>query len=190
MKLFFDFRKKMVGGVWEIMSQMPYEFISQVPFNPNYINLLDLTFNISHGKKQRDIIYYYGDISIEFLSNNIYLILNQFLDVTPFLYPISIEGINDKYYFIHNLPEYYFINRNAYIPNTNYECEAPCFIIKNDMPLLFTLNDTRRIIITPEIKTAMQKAKLTNIVFEPIYGVSSMDEYYELQKNDLLRCKK
>ena len=40
------------------------------------------------------------------------------------------------------------------------------------------------------MKEAMIKAKLTNVSFEPVYGVSSMEEYYQLQREDKLRKPK
>lgn len=179
MKIFYDFRKKLYGGVWEIKSDMPYADISE----GKNLHLLDLPFRICHGKKQRDIIYYYGDISIEFLSHNIYTFMSQYWDVKPYFYPIHIKDVDDVYYFIHDLPEVKFINRK----NTNFEREIRCFLLQDKMPPFFTLNDTRLTVITPDMKDAMIKAKITNITYEPVYGVSSMEEYYELQKKGKLR---
>lgn len=165
---------------------MPYSCISEVPFDMTNIKLLNLPFRICHGKKQRDIIYYYEGISIEFLSQNIYDFLSLYEDVKPYLYPIRINDVDDTYYFVHNLPEVKFINRNVYIPNTNYETEVPCFLLQDNLPPLFSLDKTRCKIITPEMRTAMIKAKLTNIAFELVYGVSSMEEYYQLQREGKL----
>ncbi len=186
METFFDFGKKLYGGVWEIKSDMPYDDICETNLNEEQLKLLDLPFRICHGKKQRDIIYRYGDISIEFLSQNIYDFLSQYGDVSPYLYPIHIKDVDDVYYFVHNLPEVKFINRNVYIPDTNYETEISCFLLQDNLPPLFCLDDTRCKIITPEMKDAMIKAKLTNLAFEPVYGVSSMEEYYQLQKEGKL----
>ena len=186
MKTFFNFRKKLYGGVWEIESDMPYQEISEVPFDMANTELLNLPFRICHGKKQRDIIYYYEGISIEFLSQNIYDFLSQYGDMKPYLYPIRINDVDDMYYFVHNLPECTFINRNVLIPNTNFEREVSCFLLKDNMPPFFTLDNTRYTVITTEMKTAMIKAKLTNITFEPVYGVSCMEEYYELQSEGKL----
>lgn len=190
METFFAFRKKLYGGVWEIESDMPYRCISEVPFDIANTELLELPFRICHGKKQRDLVYLYGDISIEFWSQNIYNLLSKYGDVSPYLYPIHINGVDDVYYFVHNLPEVKFINRNVYIANTNYEREIRCFLLQDNLPPLFCLDNSRCFIISPEIKTAMIKAKLTNISFEPVYGVSSMEEYYQLQKEDKLRRPK
>mgnify|MGYP006371933619 FL=1 len=90
------------------------------------------------------------------------------------------------YYFVHNLPEVKFINRNVRISNTDYRTEIPCFLLQNNLPPLFSLDNTRCKIITTEMKAAMIKAKLTNIAFEPVYGVSCMEEYYELQSEGKL----
>lgn len=187
MKIYYDFRKKSYGGVWEIDSDMPYNKISEVPFDKSDLGLLNLPFRICHGKKQKDIIYYYGDISIEFLSSNIYTFLSQYGDVGSYLCPIHIKDVDDVYYFIHNLPEVEFINRNVVIPNTNFEHEIRCFLLQDNIPSLFALNNTRCKVITPEMKEAMIKAKITNVAFTPIYGVSSMEEYYELQQDGKLR---
>lgn len=187
MKTYFNFKKKLYGGVWEIKSDMPYSILSDGPFDEANLKLLDLPFRICHGKKQRDIIYRYGDISIEFLSQNMYSFLSQYGDVQPYLYPIHIEGVDDVYYFIHDLPEVEFINRDAYIPNTNFEEEVPCFLLQDKMPPFFTLSGTRFKMITAEMKEAMIKEKLTNVNFRPVYGVSSMEEYYELQRDGKLR---
>ena len=186
METFINFRKKLYGGVWEIKSDMPYDSISEVPFDMAHIELLNLPFRIYHGKKQRDIIYRHGDISIEFLSQNIYDILSRYGDVRPYLYPIHINNVEDVYYFVHNLPEVKFINRNVRISNTDYRTEIPCFLLQNNLPPLFSLDNTRCKIITTEMKAAMIKAKLTNIAFEPVYGVSCMEEYYELQSEGKL----
>ena len=187
--IFFNFRKKLYGGVWEIESDMPYSCISEVPFDKANTELLDLPFRICHGKKQHDIIYYYEGISIEFLSQNIYDFLSRYGDVRPYLYPIRISDIDDTYYFVHNLPEVQFINRNVYIPGTNYETEIPCFLLQDNLPPLFSMDNTRCKIITPEMKESMIKTKLTNVSFEPVYGVSSMEEYYELQREGKLNSK-
>ena len=176
-------------GVWEIKSDMPYDAISKVPFDEANLKLLDLPFRICHGKKQRDIIYRYEDVSIEFLSQNVYSFLSRYGDMRPFLYPIHIEGVDDVYYFIHNLPEMEFINRDVLIPNT-IEREVSCFLLQDDMPPFFTLSGTLFKMITAEMKEAMITEKLTNIRFEPVYGVSSMEEYYELQRDDKLRSNR
>lgn len=190
MKTYYDFRKKLYGGVWEIESDMPYHDIRETNFNEKQLRLLDLPFRICHGKKQRDMVYYYGDISIEFLSQNIYDFLSKYGDMRPYLYPIHINEVDDVYYFVHNLPEVKFINRNVKISSTDYKTEISCFLLQDNLPPLFCLDDTRCKIITPEMKDAMIKAKLTNIAFEPVYGVSSMEEYYELQKDGKLRRAK
>lgn len=190
MKTYYDFRKKLYGGVWEIESDMPYHDIRETNFNEEQLRLLDLPFRICHGKKQRDMVYYYGDISIEFLSQNIYDFLSKYGDMRPYLYPIHINEVDDVYYFVHNLPEVKFINRNVKISSTDYKTEISCFLLQDNLPPLFCLDDTRCKIITPEMKDAMIKAKLTNIAFEPVYGVSSMEEYYELQKDGKLRRAK
>lgn len=186
METFFKFKKKLYGGVWEIESDMPYQEISEIPFDETNLKLLDLPFRICHGKKQRDIIYYYEDISIEFLSQNIYDFLSQYGDMKPYLYPIRINEVDGVYYFVHNLPECTFININVLIPNTNFEREVSCFFLKDNMPPFFTLNQSRLKIINSKMKESLEKAKLTNIAFEPVYGVSSMEEYYELQKEGKL----
>lgn len=190
MKTYYDFRKKLYGGVWEIESDMPYHDIRETNFNEKQLRLLDLPFRICHGKKQRDMVYYYGDISIEFLSQNIYDFLSKYGDMRPYLYPIHINEVDDVYYFVHNLPEVKFINRNVKISSTDYKTEISCFLLQDNLPPLFCLDDTRCKIITPEMKDAMIKAKLTNVSFEPVYGVSSMEEYYELQKDGKLRRAK
>ena len=187
MEIFYHFGKKLYGGVWEIESDMPYHDIRETNLNEEQLKLLDLPFRICHGKKQRDIIYYYEGISIEFLSQNIYDFLSQYWDVSPYLYPIHIKDVDDVYYFVHNLPEVECINPNVYISETGYKTEIPCFLLKDDLPPLFTMSESRLKIITPEMKDAMIKAKLTNVAFRPIYGVSSMEEYYELQKEGKCR---
>ena len=183
MKAFYSFKKKLYGGVWEIKSNIPYNYIRSDYLNMTSQKLLDLPFQIKHGKKQRDIIYYYGDISIEFLSQNIYDCLSKFCDVSSFLYPIHINEVNDIYYFIHDLPEFLYINRDK-------DDEIHCFLLQDKMPNFFTLENSRFKIITPEIKDALHKAKITNIEFKPMYGVSSMEEYYELQRLGCLCCNK
>ena len=185
MKTFYDFGWKSYG-VWQIKSDMPYGDICETNLNKEQLKLLDMPFRICHGKKQRDIICYYESIDIEFLSQNIYDLLSQYGNMVQYLYPIHINDVDDMYYFVHNLPEFRFINRDVKSPDTNRD-EISCFLLQDSMPPLFSLNDTRLKIITPEMKTAMIKAKLTNISFEPIYGVSSMEEYYQLQKEGKLR---
>ncbi len=187
METFYHFGKKLFSGVLEIKSDMPYDDICETKLIKEQLKLLDLPFRIFHGKKQRDIIYRYGDISIEFLSQNIYDFLSQYGDVKPYLYPIHIDDVDSMYYFIHDLPEVECINPCVKIPGTICEFEIPCFLLKDDLPPLFTMSKSRLKIITPEMKAAMIKAKLTNIAFRPIYGVSSMEEYYELQREGKLR---
>ena len=54
MKAFYSFKKKLYGGVWEIKSNIPYEYIRSDYLNMTSQKLLDLPFQIKHGKKQRD----------------------------------------------------------------------------------------------------------------------------------------
>ena len=185
MKTFYHFGRRFYG-VWEIKSDMPYDEICKTNLNEEQLKLLDLPFRIYHGKKQRDIICRYGDVSIEFLSQNVYDFLSQYEDIKPYLYPIHINDVNDVYYFVHDLPNVKCINPNVQLPDT-YMFEIPCFLLKEDLPPLFTMSRSRLKIITPEMKDAMIKAKLTNVAFRPIYGVSSMEEYSELHREDKLR---
>ena len=84
----------------------------------------DVSFRVVKGKRWTDIVVYYESEGRNFYSQRFIDLLNRFVDMSRFSYPIKIENTDLTYYAIYNLPECTFLNRKASFlkPGT-----TPCF---------------------------------------------------------------
>ena len=134
---------------------------------------IDLSFYVSKGKRWTDIIIYQEGGYFRFYSQKLIDVLNQFIDMSNYCYPIKIENSQQSYYVLYNLPKLKYVNSyqrmNLF---SQLWTDTPCFLLPNQEVLLFNLENTPQVACTEEVKNAMLKAKLTNIDFSELYGLS------------------
>ncbi len=128
----------------------------------------EMSFCVAHGKRWTDIIIYHGNPSLRFFSQKIIDLLGTFLDMSDKCYPIHIEGTDQLYYVIYNLEEYLFLNQKY----SSMEGKSPYFELPSTYPPLFTLANSNLRVCTKELKEALMKAKLTNVTYREVYGLT------------------
>lgn len=130
----------------------------------------DVSFRVVKGNRWTDIVVYYESEGRNFYSQRFIDLLNRFVDMSRFSYPIKIENTDLTYYAIYNLPECTFLNRKASFlkPGT-----TPCFDLHENMPNLFSLEGTNLRVCSHEVKDAIEKAKLTNVYISEVFGLTN-----------------
>ncbi|MBO4810002.1 MAG: hypothetical protein J5552_00385 [Prevotella sp.] len=136
----------------------------------------DVKFEIASGNRCYDIIRLY-ERGEEFYSKKIIEVLSQFVDMTEKCYPIIIDGVEEQYYVVNNLEACPFLNRNESI-----SIDDPCFLEVQDTPLhIFGVENTSFVIVSEEIKNALLKKKISNILLTESFGCTK-DEYNKIKK--------
>lgn len=179
----FEFTHRFKKGMLEISSNTSYDILWKY-LDPLQKERLpsNITFKVKTGKKQYDIIRLY-ESGEEFFSQNVIDVLSLFTDMTDKCYPINIDGIEKQYYAIYNLEACSFLNREE----STFEDEPCCFKV-NISPLpLFSIEDTKCIIVSLEVKKALLKHKLSNIRLLECFGCT-LEEYKE-NKESLKRLQ-
>lgn len=139
----------------------------------------NITFKVAKGKKFFDIINYHGAENLSFYSQRFIDLLSEFVDMSDKCYPINIEGIEEKYYMIYNLPEYKRLNRVKFEVNP----EEPLFFSEKEMKSpLFSYEGGNKFIVSEDIMNHLIKNKISNAFFRASY-ISTEEEYKDWQKN-------
>lgn len=138
----------------------------------------DVTFKVAKGKKFFDIINYHEAENHHFYSQRLIDLLSEFVDMSDKCYPINIEGIEEKYYMIYNLPEYKRLNREKAM---NHE-EPRFFSGKEIIRPLYGLENGSKIAVSEEVMNHLIKNKVSNARFCACY-ISTEEEYKDWQKN-------
>lgn len=129
----------------------------------------NISFYVAKGKRWTDIIVYNQSVSINFYSQRMIDVLSAFMDMSRIVYPIQIEGADCKYFTIYNLKEFNFLNQKfTPLPESH-----PYFEHTGKTPALFTLTNSNLKVCTEEVKNAIEKAKLTNVYFRDVYGLTT-----------------
>ena len=133
----------------------------------------DVSFYVSQGKRWTDIINYHKGGLLHLYSQKLVDVLNQFVDMSNYCYPIKINNSTQSYYVLYNLPRLKYINRyqQDYLFSQLWK-DTICFSLPTQVPLLFNLENTLIVACVEDVKNAIQKAKLTNIYFYELYGLS------------------
>lgn len=156
-------------SIIEIKANAPYKYADIFPYLMSTSNQklpVDVTFSVIKGKRWTDIIVLNGDISICFYSHRLIHLLSKFVDnMFNMCYPISIEGTDQVYYVIYNLEKMDYWEENFQSDDV-----PPCFIMRKDMPSLFTLPDSNLKICSHTLKEVLCSNKLSNIEFWSING--------------------
>ena len=134
-------------------------------------------FVIDHGKRVKDVLAYYK-CNLPFFSEKFRDVLADFVeDIDQYLLPVCIEGVDGQYYVFHDLPVVgEMVNRDIHF---NEKEEVTCFAPYSKQMHLFTIKDSRYILISPELKDAIVKAKISNLCFNICYGADDYNEYLE-----------
>lgn len=177
---FFDFTHRFKKGMLEISSNTSYDILWKY-LDPLQKEKLpnNIFFRIESGKKQYDVIRLY-ESGEEFYSQNVIDILSQFIDMTNKCYPIYIDGVDKQYYVIYNLEAYPFLNREE----STFEDEPCCFKASNPSLSIFGIEDTKCIIVSTEIKDALLKYKISNIILQECFGCT-LEEYKKIKKSNI-----
>lgn len=163
----------------EIFSEdLPYGLLRKnlVPYHKEKLPN-NVIFKIEAGKKCYDVIRLF-ESGEYFFSQKFIDVLSQFIDMSDKSYPIKVEGAEEQYYVIYNLNHYPYLNTKRAMSD-----EEPSFFeeIKITTPL-FGVDDTAySFVVTEEIKNALLKNKISNIVFEESF-LCTKDEYKEWKK--------
>ena len=164
----------------EITSETSYDILDKC-LDPTQTEKLpdDVCFKVAIGKKNYDIIRYYG-VGWEFNSQKIIDVLSQFVDMSDKCYPVKIDGVEKQYYVIYNLKTYPFWNREETITMR----DDPYFFGIQDASIpIFGIDNTAFIIVSEEIKDALLKSKISNIELLETFGCS-IEEYKKIKESN------
>lgn len=138
-----------------------------------HLSCFEQPFVVDHGKRVKDILAYH-ECNLPFFSEKAKNIIAQFVpNADNYLFPVHIEGVDATYFVMHDLPTYGEI-LNSW---ESLSSEKTCIGLLEKTPSLFSVNNTRLILCSEELKNALKKAKVSNIYFRTYYAVASYDEY-------------
>ncbi len=133
----------------------------------------DTKFSVKAGKKEYDIIGVNRCMDLHMYSNGLIYVLNQFTDMSKYCYKIDLSDVIKEYYVIYNLPTNRWISAKEskrWLNDPWLDFPRIRFIIgKNDYKV-FSTNERGGLLVSEEVKRAIEKAKITNVEFEEAYG--------------------
>ena len=163
----------------EITSETSYDILDKYLGPAQTEKLPDVHFKVVAGKKNYDIIRYYG-FAWEFYSQKFIEVLSQFVDMSDKCYPIKLDGIEEQYYVIYNLKTFPFWNKDDVV--SMYD--DPCYFGINDKSISISgIDNTAFIIVSEEIKDALLKSKISNIELLETFGCS-IEEYKKIKESN------
>ncbi len=132
----------------------------------------EVVFRVVRGRRWTDVIVYHEAWSHTFYSQKIIDILGKFLDMSDKCYPIHIEGTDQRYYVIYNIEEYTYLNQKY----GSFFRKPPYFELPDACPPLFTLSNSNLRVCSKELKEALIKAKIVNIRFRDVCGLTKEEK--------------
>lgn len=177
---FYYFSHRFKRSMLEITSETSYDILDKC-LDPTQTEKLpdDVCFKVAIGKKDYDIIRYYG-VGWKFCSQKIIDVLSLFIDMSDKCYPIKIEGVEQQYYVIYNLKTYPFWNREETITMR----DDPYFFGIQDASIpIFGIEDTGFVIVSEKVKDALLKSKISNIDLNETFGCS-IEEYKKIKESN------
>lgn len=182
MKRFYYFIQNRRNSVIELRSNTPFAILDDCLHPSSDVKIPDdSTFKVVKGKKWTDAIILF-ESGITFYSQRLVDLLQHYTDITNQCYPIRIVDSEERYYTFYNMITYTRIN-----PRSVFEDEPPYFLLPpfGEVSPFFTVGVSSLEICTEEVKKAMEKAKLTNIRFVPVYGLTEEEFQLWKQKHEL-----
>ncbi len=177
---FYYFSHRFKRSMLEITSETSYDILDKC-LDPTQTEKLpdDVCFKVAAGKKDYDIIRYYG-VGWKFCSQKIIDVLSRFVDMSDKCYPVKIEGVEKQYYVIYNLKTFPFWNEDDAVS----AYDDPCYfgIHDNSIPI-FGIDNTAFIIVSEEIKDALLKSIISNIELLETFGCS-IEEYKKIKESN------
>ena len=180
---FYFLTHRFKRSMLEITSETSYDVLWKylLPYKTKPLPA-DVTFTVAAGKKEYGIIRLY-ESGEEFFSQKIIDVLSQFVDMSDKCYPIRIEGVEAQYYVIYNLKKYKFLN----LEENLFEDEPGCIGVQDESLPIFSLEGTKCIIVSEDIKDALLKNKVTNIKLTECFGCTL--EEYKKNKKSLMKLE-
>ena len=134
----------------------------------------DVVFTVKKGKRAFDLIFYYECVNHEFYSEKFIRLVSEFIDMSDKCQALKIDNYDGKYYVLKNLPS---VNRFKRCRSLYFRNDEPEIIYEEgEIPPIFLLEHTYIVVVNEEVKNAIEKAKLKNIIFEKCFQFSK-EEY-------------
>ena len=176
MKTYYWIRpKSYYSGAFELKPNKPYVEVEDFLYPDNNKRFPeDVVFTVKKGKRAFDLIFYYECVNHEFYSEKFIRLISEFIDMSDKCQALKIDNYDGKYYVLKNLPS---VNRfKRCHPFYLHNDEPEIFYEEGEVPPIFILKGSYMVIVNEEVKNAIEKAKLKNIIFEKCFQFSK-EEY-------------
>ena len=176
MKTYYQVRtKSFYSGAFELKPNKPYVEVEDFLYPDNNKRFPeDVVFTVKKGKRAFDLIFYYECVNHEFYSEKFIRLVSEFIDMSDKCQALKIDNYDGEYYVLKNLPS---VNRFKHCRSQYFRNDEPEIIYEErEIPPIFLLEHTYIVVVNEEVKNAIEKAKLKNIIFEKCFQFSK-EEY-------------
>ena len=176
MKTYYQVRtKSFYSGAFELKPNKPYVEVEDFLCPDNNKRFPeDVVFTVKKGKRAFDLIFYYECVNHEFYSEKFIRLVSEFIDMSDKCQALKIDNYDGEYYVLKNLPS---VNRFKRCRSQYFRNDEPEIIYEErEIPPIFLLEHTYIVVVNEEVKNAIEKAKLKNIIFEKCFQFSK-EEY-------------
>lgn len=176
MKTYYQVRtKSFYSGAFELKPNKPYVEVEDFLYPDNNKRFPeDVVFTVKKGKRAFDLIFYYECVNHEFYSEKFIRLVSEFIDMSDKCQALKIDNYDGEYYVLKNLPS---VNRFKRCRSQYFRNDEPEIIYEErEIPPIFLLEHTYIVVVNEEVKNAIEKAKLKNIIFEKCFQFSK-EEY-------------
>lgn len=176
MKTYYQVRtKSFYSGAFELKPNKPYVEVEDFLYPDNNKRFPeDIVFTVKKGKRAFDLIFYYECVNHEFYSEKFIRLVSEFIDMSDKCQALKIDNYDGEYYVLKNLPS---VNRFKRCRSQYFRNDEPEIIYEErEIPPIFLLEHTYIVVVNEEVKNAIEKAKLKNIIFEKCFQFSK-EEY-------------
>lgn len=150
----------------------------------------EIRFKLKKGRKPHDIITYCDKSTLMFFSKHMLDMISEDFNIDGLYYPITVEGVEEQYYGLYNLPAADHFNK---LESKVYG-EPILFTIGDvyHIPNIFTFNEVPMIVINARVySTIYLRNRFTNIDSEHYayyytnYEIDGWKKYWERRRNDI-----
>lgn len=176
MKTYYQVRtKSFYSGAFELKPNKPYVEVEDFLYPDNNKRFPeDVVFTVKKGKRAFDLIFYYECVNHKFYSEKFIRLISEFIDMSDKCQALKIDNYDGEYYVLKNLPS---VNRFKRCRSQYFRNDEPEIIYEErEIPPIFLLEHTYIVVVNEEVKNAIEKAKLKNIIFEKCFQFSK-EEY-------------